>query len=172
MVLTGLDSLTASERRIAELATRAEGALGMLARARTLEAQGRTILHLEIGDPDFPTPVHVVRAAEDAIARGYTHYPPAPGDPELRAAIARHMSETRALQVDPDRVLVTPGSKPVMFYTLMALGGRGAEIVCPDPGMPEFEAVARLCGARVVYQVHGGALPQKFFAGRRGRDAL
>ena len=137
-------------RRVARLATRAEGALGMLARARTLEAQGREILHLEIGDPDFPTPAHVVRAAEEAIAQGYTHYPPAPGQPELRAAIAHHMAETRELRIDPDRVLVTPGSKPVMFYTLMALGAPGVEIVCPDPGMPEFEAVARLSGARVV----------------------
>ena len=68
----------------------------MLARARSLEAEGREILHLEIGDPDFPTPPHVVRAAEDAIAQGYTHYPPSPGLPELRAAIARHLAETRA----------------------------------------------------------------------------
>ena len=137
-------------RRIARLATRAEGALGMLARARALEAEGREILHLEIGDPDFPTPEHVVRAAEEAIAQGYTRYPPAPGQPELRAAIARHVAETRGLRIDPDRVLVTPGSKPVMYYTLMALGAPGVEIVCPDPGMPEFEAVARLSGARVV----------------------
>jgi aspartate/methionine/tyrosine aminotransferase len=137
-------------RRVARLATRAEGALGVLARARALEAQGREILHLEIGDPDFPTPAHVVRAAEEAIAQGYTHYPPAPGQPELRAAIARHVAATRGLRVDPDRVLVTPGSKPVMYYTLMALGAPGVEIVCPDPGMPEFAAVARLTGARVV----------------------
>jgi aspartate/methionine/tyrosine aminotransferase len=137
-------------RRVARLATRAEGALGILARARTLESEGRDILHLEIGDPDFATPPHIVRAAEEAIAQGYTHYPPAPGLPELRAAIARHLGDTRGLRVDPDRVVVTPGSKPVMFYTLLALGAPGVEIVCPDPGMPEFEAVARFTGARVL----------------------
>src|SRR5262245_50944220 len=153
-------------RRVGRLATRAEGALGMLARARSLEAQGRDILHLEIGDPDFATPPHIVRAAEEAIGQGYTHYPPAPGLPELRAAIARHLADDRGVRVDPDCVVVTPGSKPVMFYTLMALGAPGVEIVCPDPGMPEFEAVARLTGARVV------ALPMDAQTGRIDLDRL
>ena len=118
---------------------------------------GREILHLEIGDPDFPTPPHVVRAAEEAIAQGYTHYPPSPGLPELRAAIARHLADSRDVRVDPERVVVAPGSKPIMFYTLMMLGAPGAEIVCPDPGMPEFEAVARFAGARVVALPDGRA---------------
>ena len=153
-------------RRVARLATRAEGALGMLARARSLQAEGREILHLEIGDPDFPTPPHVVRAAEEAIAQGYTHYPPSPGLPELRAAIARHLRDSRDVRVDPERVVVAPGSKPIMFYTLMMLGAPGAEIVCPDPGMPEFEAVARFAGARVV------ALPEDAQTGRIDLDRL
>jgi aspartate/methionine/tyrosine aminotransferase len=153
-------------RRVARLATRAEGALGMLARARSLEAGGRDILHLEIGDPDFSTPPHVIRAAEEAIAQGYTHYPPSPGLPELRAAIARHVADSRDVRVDPERVVVAPGSKPIMFYTLMALGSPGVEIVCPDPGMPEFEAVARLTGARVV------TLPMDARTGRIDLDRL
>ena len=136
--------------RVARLRTEADGALVTLARARELQAEGRDIVHFEVGDPDFPTPVHIVQAAHEAMQQGYTHYPPGPGLPELRAAIARRVSETRGLSVDPAQVVVTPGSKAVMFYSMHLLGEAGAEIICPNPGMPEFEAVARFTGATVV----------------------
>src|SRR5581483_8658206 len=98
-----------------------ESAFEVLARARALEAQGRAIIHLEIGEPDFATPPPVVAAGMAALEAGETHYGPAPGLPELRAAIAAEVSRTRGIDVAPERVIVTPGAKPIMAFTIMAL---------------------------------------------------
>jgi aspartate aminotransferase len=136
--------------RLDRMRTDADGALVTLNRARELQREGRDIVHFEIGDPDFPTPSHIVDAAYKAMQEGYTHYPPGAGFPELRSAIAKRISKTRGIQVDTGQVIVTPGSKAVMFYAMHILGEPGAEIICPNPGMPEFEAVARFTGASVV----------------------
>src|SRR5579871_5233989 len=94
-----------------------ESAFEVLARARAMEAAGRTIIHLEIGEPDFDTPPHIVQAAQQALEQGYTHYVPAPGLMELREAAAAFLQRTGRLETTPDRVVVTPGAKPIMFYT-------------------------------------------------------
>src|SRR6266571_5215795 len=113
--------------RMARLGT--ESAFEVLARARALERQGREIIHLEIGEPDFDTPEHIKDAAKRALDAGATHYGPSAGLPELRDAIARHITETRGVSVSPDQVVVTPGAKPIMFFTIMALVGPGDEVI-------------------------------------------
>ena len=135
-------------RKMARLGT--ETAFEMLARARALEAQGKDVIHMEIGEPDFDTPAHIVEGAVVALRQGYTHYGPTAGLPELRDAIARNVGETRGLSVTPDRVVVTPGAKPIMFFTIMALAQREVEVVYPNPGFPIFESMIRFCGARAV----------------------
>src|SRR6188768_2453310 len=105
--------------RMSSLGT--ETAFDVLARARALEAQGRKIVHLEIGEPDFDTPSNTVQAAVTALQQGYTHYGPAAGLPELRQAIAQRMATARGVKVDPARIVVTPGAKPIMFFTILAL---------------------------------------------------
>ena len=127
-----------------------ETAFEVLARARALEAQGKDVVHLEIGEPDFDTPEHIVEAGVAALRQGYTHYGPTPGLPELREAIAGNVSQTRGIDVSPDRVVVTPGAKPIMFFTILALAQRGVEIIYPNPGFPIFESMIRFCGARPV----------------------
>lgn len=127
-----------------------ESAFEVLARARALEAQGRSIIHLEIGEPDFDTPPHIVEAAIEALRGGDTHYTPAAGLLELRAAIAEEVSRTRGIPVEPDRVVVTPGGKPIMFFTILALAEEGAEVIYPDPGFPIYESVIRFAGATPV----------------------
>ena len=127
-----------------------ESAFEVLARARALEAQGREIIHLEIGEPDFDTPAHVIAAAKDALDQGYTHYGPANGLPELRAAIAEHISRTRSIPVAPEQVVVTPGAKPVMFFAALMLCQPGDEVLYPDPGFPIYESVAAYSGATPV----------------------
>ena len=127
-----------------------ETAFEMLAKARALEAQGREIIHMEIGEPDFDTPAHIVEAGVEALRQGYTHYGPTPGLPELREAIARNVGETRGIDVSPDRVVVTPGAKPIMFFTILALAQRGVEVIYPNPGFPIFESMIRFCGAKAV----------------------
>jgi aspartate/methionine/tyrosine aminotransferase len=128
-----------------------ESAFEVLARARALEAQGRSIIHLEIGEPDFDTPPHIVEAAIEALRGGDTHYTPAAGLPELRAAIAEEVSRTRGIPVEPDRVVVTPGGKPIMFFTILALAEEGAEVIYPDPGFPIYESVIRFAVATPVH---------------------
>src|SRR5438034_3409887 len=98
-----------------------ESAFEVLARARALEAQGKNIIHLEIGEPDFPTPAHIVDAAKDALDEGWTHYGPTQGYPELREAIAAHVSRTRGISVGPRQVCVVPGGKPMIFFPILAL---------------------------------------------------
>jgi aspartate/methionine/tyrosine aminotransferase len=124
-----------------------ESAFDVLVRARALEAQGRDVVHLEIGEPDFDTPAHVVEAGVKALRDGETHYTPAAGIPALREAIAVTVAESRGIGVDPDQVVVTPGGKPIMFYTILALAGPGDEVIYPDPGFPIYGSVVNFTGA-------------------------
>jgi aspartate/methionine/tyrosine aminotransferase len=123
-----------------------ETAFDVLARARALEAQGRKIVHLEIGEPDFDTPPNIVQAAVTALQQGYTHYGPAAGLPELREAIAQRMATARGVKVDPARIVVTPGAKPIMFFTILALVNPGDEVIYPDPGFPIYESMVGFVG--------------------------
>lgn len=134
--------------RMARLGT--ETAFEVLARARALEARGRSVIHLEIGEPDFATPDHIKEAAVRALRDGYTHYTPAAGLLEAREAIAQDVSQSRGISVHPDQVLITPGAKPVMFFTMLALLNPGDEVIYPDPGFPIYESVARFLDARPV----------------------
>ena len=127
-----------------------ESAFEVLRRARALEAQGRSIIHLEIGEPDFPTPKHIVEAGKAALDQGFTHYGPTPGLPELRAAIASYISRTRSIQVTADRVSVVPGGKPMMFFPMLAVLEKGDEAIYPNPGFPIYESMIRFCGATPV----------------------
>ena len=127
-----------------------ETAFEMLAKAKALEAQGKDVVHLEIGEPDFDTPSHIVEAAVDALRQGYTHYGPGPGLPELREAVARNVSDTRGIKVAPEQVVVTPGAKPIMFFTILALAQQGREVIYPNPGFPIYESMIRYCGAKPV----------------------
>ena len=123
-----------------------ESAFEVLARARALERQGKSVVHLEIGEPDFDTPAHIKEAAKRALDAGATHYGPSAGLPELREAIAKHIAETRGIPVSPDEVVVTPGAKPIMFFAILALVNRGDEVVCPNPGFPIYESVVNFVG--------------------------
>jgi aspartate/methionine/tyrosine aminotransferase len=127
-----------------------ESAFDVLVKARALEAQGRDIIHLEIGEPDFDTPEHIVEAAKKALDDGFTHYGPAAGLPELREAIAADVAKSRNIDVHPDQIVVTPGAKPIMFYTILAYGEPGAEIIYPNPGFPIYESVIKFSGATPV----------------------
>ena len=124
-----------------------ETAFDVLVRARALEAQGRSIIHLEIGEPDFATPHHIVEAAKQALDEGYTHYGPTQGQPELREAIAEHVSATRGITVDAARVCVVPGGKPIIFFPLMALLEPGDEVIYPNPSFPIYESMIRYLDA-------------------------
>jgi aspartate/methionine/tyrosine aminotransferase len=127
-----------------------ESAFEVLRRARALEAQGRSIIHLEIGEPDFPTPKHIVEAGKTALDQGFTHYGPTQGLPELRTAIASYVSRTREIKVAADRVCVVPGGKPMMFFPMMAVLEEGDEAVYPNPGFPIYESMIRFCGATPI----------------------
>ena len=127
-----------------------ETAFEVLAKARALEAQGKEIIHLEIGEPDFETPRHVVEAGIEALRQGYTHYGPTPGLPELREAIARNSREVRGVDAEPTQVVVTPGAKPIMFYVILALAEPGVEVIYPNPGFPIYESMIRFSGATPV----------------------
>ena len=127
-----------------------EGAFDVLTRARALEAKGRNIIHLEIGEPDFPTPPHIVEAGKQALDQGWTHYGPTQGLLELREAIAAHVSATRGVKVGGDRVCVVPGGKPMMFFPMVALLEPGDEVIFPNPGFPIYESMIRFLGAKPV----------------------
>src|SRR6185369_16964141 len=127
-----------------------ESAFDVLVRARALEAQGRSVIHLEIGEPDFPTPPHIVEAAKKALDEGWTHYGPTQGQPELREAIAAHISRTRGIQVGAQHVSVVPGGKPIIFFPMMALLEPGDEVIYPNPGFPIYESMIRFLGATPV----------------------
>ena len=134
--------------RMSRLGT--ESAFEVLAKARALEAQGREIVHLEIGEPDFETPAHIVAAGVKALQDGYTHYGPTPGLPELRQAVARNSREVRGIDTDWEQVVVTPGAKPIMFYVLLAIAEAGAEVIYPNPGFPIYESMIEFSGATAV----------------------
>ncbi|MEO6462340.1 MAG: pyridoxal phosphate-dependent aminotransferase [Candidatus Eisenbacteria bacterium] len=134
--------------RMSRLGT--ETAFEVLARAQALEAQGRSIIHLEIGEPDFDTPVHIRRAAIEALEAGFTHYGPSAGLRDLRVAIATSIEKTRHLFVEPEQVVVTPGGKPILFYTMLALLEEGDEAIYPNPGFPIYESMIDFVGAKAV----------------------
>ena len=123
-----------------------ESAFEVLSRAKELERKGRAIIHLEIGEPDFDTPEHIRVAAKQALDEGATRYGPSAGLPELREAVAAHVAETRGILVTADEVVVTPGAKPIMFFTILALVNRGDEVIVPDPGFPIYESVVNFVG--------------------------
>jgi aspartate aminotransferase len=134
--------------RMSQLGT--ESAFDVLVKARALEAQGKDIIHLEIGEPDFNTAAHIVEAGQKALADGFTHYGPPAGLPGLREAIANDVAASRNIQIHPDQVVVTPGAKPIMFYTILALAGPGDEVIYPNPGFPIYESVIKFAGATPV----------------------
>lgn len=140
-------------KRMSRLGT--ETAFEVLARARQLEAQGKHIIHLEIGEPDFDTPEFIVDEAINALRRGRTHYSPAAGIRELRQVIAEDVARTRGVAVSPENVVVTPGAKPIMFFALLALIDPDDEVIYPNPGFPIYESVIEFSGAKAV------ALPLK-----------
>jgi len=127
-----------------------ESAFEVLARARALEKQGRNIIHLEIGEPDFPTPRHIVEAGKRALDEGWTKYGPTQGFPELREAIASHISRTRGITVGAENVCVVPGGKPIMYFLMTALLEPGDEVVFPDPSFPIYESLIHFLGATAV----------------------
>jgi aspartate/methionine/tyrosine aminotransferase len=123
-----------------------ETAFEVLVRARALEAKGRSIVHLELGEPDFATPGNIVAAAKQALDSGWTHYGPTQGYPELRQAIAAHISQTRNIQVSPEHVSVVPGGKPILFFPMLALIEPGDEVIYPNPGFPIYESMICFLG--------------------------
>jgi aspartate aminotransferase len=127
-----------------------ESAFEVLARARALEKQGRNIIHLEIGEPDFPTPRHIVEAGKRALDEGWTKYGPTQGFPELREAIASYVSRTRSITVGAEHVCVVPGGKPIMYFLMTALLEPGDEVIFPDPSFPIYESLIHFLGARAV----------------------
>ena len=127
-----------------------EGAFEVLVRARELEAKGKEVIHLEIGEPDFPTAGHIVEAASRALHSGWTHYGPPAGFPELREAVAEDVSRRRGIPVDPAEVVITPGAKPVLFFVALALVERHSEVLYPDPGFPIYDSMVRFAGGRAV----------------------
>ena len=135
-------------RRMARLGT--ETAFEVLVKAKALEAQGRDIIHLEIGEPDFDTPSNIIEAGCDALRKGFTHYGPSAGMMELREVIAQHVSETRRVNVTPDEVVVVPGGKPIIFFSILALAEDGDEIIYPNPGFPIYESMINYVGAKAV----------------------
>jgi aspartate aminotransferase len=135
-------------KRMARLGT--ETAFEVLVKAKALEAQGRDIIHLEIGEPDFDTPSNIIEAGCDALRNGFTHYGPSAGMMELREVIAQHVSETRRVNVTPDEVVVVPGGKPIIFFSILTLAEDGDEIIYPNPGFPIYESMINYVGAKAV----------------------
>lgn len=134
--------------RMSRLGT--ETAFEVLAKAKQLEAKGKNIVHLEIGEPDFTTPRNIIDAGIKALNEGYTHYNPSAGIHELREVIAQQVSRTRNIEVNPDQVVITPGAKPIMFFGIMALVNEGDEVIYPNPGFPIYESVINYLGAKAV----------------------
>jgi aspartate aminotransferase len=135
-------------KRMGRLGT--ESAFEVLTRATAMEARGRKVIHMEIGEPDFDTPRHVSEAAIRAIRDGHTGYCAAPGLPELQEAVASFFARTRGLDYSPNRVVITPGAKPIMFFTILAVCEQGDEVLYPDPGFPMYESITSFTGATPV----------------------
>src|ERR1019366_7850820 len=127
-----------------------ETAFDVLVKARALEAQGKSVIHLEIGERDFPTPAHIIEAAKKALDDGWTHYGPTQGYPDLREAIAAHVSRPRGIRVGVEHVAVVPGGKPIIFFPMMALLEPGDEVIYPNPGFPIYESMINFLGAKAV----------------------
>ena len=127
-----------------------ESAFEVLAKAKSLEAQGKDIIHLEIGQPDFSTPLNVCEAAFKAMKDGHTGYCPSAGIPEFREVVAKHIGETRNIDIHPDEVTVTPGAKPIIFFTILALVDDGDEVIYPEPGFPVYESVIDFIGGKAI----------------------
>jgi aspartate/methionine/tyrosine aminotransferase len=130
--------------RVFQLGT--ETALDVMAKAHALEARGRSVIHLEVGEPDFPTPGHIVEAGVRALRDGYTRYGPPAGLPELREAICAELLESRGLRAGPERIVVAPGAKPLIFFGILAAVSPGDEVLIPDPGFPIYASMVRFCG--------------------------
>ena len=143
---------TQTELRLAKRMSRlgTETAFEVLVRARALERQGKHIIHLEIGEPDMDTPGSIIEAAVDALHKGYTHYGPSAGLPDLREAIAEDVSKSRGIKVTPEEVVVVPGGKPIIFFSIMALVEEGDEVIYPNPGFPIYESMINFLGAKAV----------------------
>jgi aspartate/methionine/tyrosine aminotransferase len=140
------------ELRLAERMSRlgTETAFEVLNRARALERDGKDIIHLEIGEPDFDTPANIVNSGIDALRAGWTHYGPSAGFPELRQAIAEEVSRTRGVNVTPEEVVVVPGGKPILFFSILALIDEGDEVIYPNPGFPIYESMIHYIGGHAV----------------------
>jgi aspartate aminotransferase len=143
---------TTTELRLAKRMSRlgVESAFEVLHRARLLEAQGRDIVHLEIGEPDFDTPANIIAAGANAMQTGWTHYTPSAGLPLLREVVAEDVSRSRGVKCSADEVVIVPGAKPIVFYTIMSLLEEGDEAICPSPGFPAYESVVNFAGAKPV----------------------
>jgi len=152
MATLTMQKATQYELRLAERMSRlgTETAFEVLNKARALERQGKEIIHLEIGEPDFDTPKNVVEAGAAAMRSGWTHYGPSAGLPDLRQAIADEVSRTRGINVKSDEVVVVPGGKPIIFFTLLALADEGDEVIYPNPGFPIYESMINYLGAKAV----------------------
>ncbi len=150
--LATTDRTTQYELRLAQRMSRlgTETAFEVLNKARALERQGKHIIHLEIGEPDFDTPKNIVDAAVDALHKGWTHYGPSAGLPDLRQAIADEVSQSRGVPVSPDEVVVVPGGKPIIFFTLLTLVDQGDEVIYPNPGFPIYESMIEYAGGKAV----------------------
>jgi aspartate aminotransferase len=135
-------------KRMSRLGT--ETAFEVLVKAKALEAKGRDIVHLEIGEPDFDTPRNIIDAGCDALHKGFTHYGPSAGLPQLREAIAQYVSKTRRVNVSPEEVVVVPGGKPIIFFSILALAEEGDEVIYPNPGFPIYESMIDYVGAKAV----------------------
>lgn len=127
-----------------------ETAFEVLARAKALEAQGKSVIHLEIGEPDFDTPSNIVEAGIQALRQGATHYGPSPGLPEARQRYAEHFSRDRGVEVKPEQVVITPGAKPIMYFLITALVESGDEAIYPNPGFPIYESVINFTGGKAI----------------------
>src|ERR1700693_4381468 len=147
-----MENTTQYELRVAQRMSRlgTETAFEVLNKARALEKLGKKIIHLEIGEPDFDTPANVVEAGIDALRKGWTHYGPSAGLPELRQALAEYVSRTRGVKASPEEVVVVPGGKPIIFFTILALIDEGDEVLYPNPGFPIYESMIHYVGGRAV----------------------
>ncbi len=134
--------------RMSRLGT--ESAFDVLVRAQALEAQGKEIIHLEIGEPDFATPANIVDAGVKALRGGWTHYGPSAGLPQLREAVAADVAQHMGIRVEPAEVVVTPGGKPIMFFVIMALVDEGDEVLYPNPGFPIYESMIHFVGGKAI----------------------
>ena len=147
-----MEKATQYELRLAKRMSRlgTETAFEVLAKARALEGQGRSIIHLEIGEPDFDTPANVVEAGVNALHKGWTHYGPSAGLPELRQTVAEEVSRTRGVAVSSDEVVIVPGGKPIIFFSILSFIDAGDEVIYPNPGFPIYESMIRYVGGQPV----------------------